>query len=297
VDATLLIAGLPRSGTTLACELLNRLPDVRALDEPLQPRTLLAGADDRGGLDADRVAGAIEAFAQEQRRSLCARGEAVSKHVDGRIVGAKVSDARTDDGLRRRMAQRGTVQLGVPPADPFVLAIKQPVAFTALIPLLAGRMAMGAIVRNPLAMLASWESVPMKVREGRAGMPDRIAPGLKALLDAEPDRIERQLLLLDWLWARVARLPARRIVRYEDIVASGGGALGALVPSAAGLAVALQDRNAQLQADAAYVTEVGERLLARDGAYWEVYGRDAVRQLVSSATASRNRSAAAGQVG
>ena len=31
----LLLAGIPRSGTTLACALLNRLPNVAALPEPM----------------------------------------------------------------------------------------------------------------------------------------------------------------------------------------------------------------------------------------------------------------------
>jgi hypothetical protein len=297
VEPTLLIAGPPRSGTTLVCELLNRLPDVRALDEPLQPRSLLAAADGRGGLDGNRLAQLIATFVAQQRRSLRERGEAVSKHVDGRIIGAKVSDGRGDDGLRRRMAKRGIVQLGVPARDPFVVAVKQPVAFTALIPLLASRLAMAAVVRNPLATLASWESVPMKVRDGRSGMQAEIAPGLGERLAAEPDRVERQLVLLDWLWARIAQLPSERIVRYEDVVATGGAALAALVPSAAQLRVALTDRNGRLAADPGHMAAVAERLLARDAAYWRLYDRDEVRQLVTAATAARNAPAASGHGG
>jgi len=284
---TLLIAGAPRSGTTLTCELLNLLPDVRALDEPLRPRALVAASGDgRGGVDADRLAGHIEAFAAEQRQSLRERGEALSKNVDGRVVGAKVSDGRGSDGLRRRLRELGPVHLGTPAADPFLLAIKQPMAFTALLPLLAPRFPTVAIVRNPLATLASWESVPMKVRDGRSGMPEAIAPGLAAQLAAEPDRLERQLILLDWLWEHIAALPPERVVRYEDIVRSGGAALAPVAASAAGLRVALVDRNASLQAPPDHVAAVGERLLARDGAYWRWYAPAVVRELARAARAT-----------
>ena len=50
---------------------------------------------------------------------------------------------------------------------------------------------------------------------------------LATALDAQPDLLTRQLLLLDWLFARFARvLPRARILRYEDVFARGQGARG-----------------------------------------------------------------------
>lgn len=284
-DEIVLIAGPPRSGTTLTCELLNRLPDVRALDEPLRPRALVEAAlDDRGDLDPDRLLAEITRFARQQRRTLLDRGEALSKHVAGRVVGAKVSDEIGPDGLRQRLRELGPVRLGRPEREPFVLAIKQPVAFTALLAELACRISTVAIVRNPLATLCSWESVPMKVREGRVGMPEQIAPGLSARLAAEPDRLERQLVLLDWLWARIAAaLPRDRVIRYEDVVASGGTALAVVASSAASLRAPLENRNAALQAQPDHVVAMADRLLARDGDYWSMYPREDVRRLAADA--------------
>ena len=72
-----------------------------------------------------------------------------------------------------------------PPASPdFTLVIKHPVAFTALLPILIERFEVFAIVRNPLAVLASWESAPFLQREGRLGLRPVIAPEIAARLEA-----------------------------------------------------------------------------------------------------------------
>ena len=131
---TVLLTGVPRGGTTLACELLNRLPDARALDEPLRAARLLQEAKrPRGGVDQEIVISAINSFAAQQRRSLLTRGMAVTKHVEGRVTGAKVSDDRDAEGRRRRLRSHGEVFLGVPSTREFTLALKHPVAFTVLV--------------------------------------------------------------------------------------------------------------------------------------------------------------------
>ncbi len=116
-DPCTLLTGLPRGGTTLACELLNRLPDVRALDEPMDPNQLLreATADDGVSIGGARIQAAIAQFAAQQRRSILDRGMAITLHVDGRVLGARVSDARDADGLRVPWAQEARSRSSRPP--------------------------------------------------------------------------------------------------------------------------------------------------------------------------------------
>src|ERR1700741_1348124 len=134
VAATLLIAGIPRSGTTLTCELMNRLDDVRALDEPLPiAREVRAATDATGRVDPEQIVDRVRAFAAEQRASLLASGTALTRHVNGRVDGSKMSDARDAEGLRLKLADRAEVELGRPRGEGFTLAIKQPVVFTALL--------------------------------------------------------------------------------------------------------------------------------------------------------------------
>jgi hypothetical protein len=273
-DRCTLLTGISRGGTTLACELLNRLPDVRALDEPMDPNQLIREAtrDDGRSLDAARILNGIERFAEEQRRSILRRGVALSLNIEGGVFGARVSDARDERGLRQPMGRRGEIPVEPPASPDFKLVIKHPVAFTALLPILRDRFEVFAVVRNPLAVLASWESVPFAQREGRLGLRREIAPEIDARLRETEDRLERQLMLLDWFFASYAStLPRERVVRYEDIVSTGGTALAPLAASAAGLRVGLDSRNTALVYDRAHMRQLGSMLLDRDGARWRAY--------------------------
>jgi hypothetical protein len=285
-DSCVLLTGLSRGGTTLACELLNRLPDVRALDEPMDPNQLIRAADRDGGrsLDPASIRLGIERFAAEQRHSILDRGTALTLHVDGRVLGARVSDERGDDGARIRMATRGEISLEIPASADFTLVIKHPVAFTALLPMLVARFEVFAIVRNPLAVLASWETVPFLQREGRLGLLPAVAPEIARRLDAVEDRLERQLTLLDWFFESYAStLPRTRVIRYEDVVASGGAALAPIAPSAGGLKRSLQSRNTAEIYDRTHMRDMGRLLLERDGAHWLFYTPEEVIELMSVA--------------
>jgi hypothetical protein len=287
VDPCVLLTGLARGGTTLSCELLNRLPDIRALDEPMDPNRLIRDAtgDDGRSLDVASIHAGIERFAIEQRRSILDRGVALTRHVDGRVLGAeKVSDSRGEDGLRTRMATRSEIPFDPPTSSSFTLVIKHPVAFTALLPVLLDRFPVFALVRNPLSVLASWESVPMHYREGRLGLRTIIAPELAARLEAVDDRIERQLMLLEWFFEMYATaLPPERVIRYEDIVATGGAALAPIAPAAGGLKLPLRSRNTATVYDSAHIREVGPLLLERAGAHWLFYTPEEVKEVMSAA--------------
>src|SRR5947199_3899761 len=74
-----LITGIPRSGTTLVCSLLNKVPDVVALHEPMDVW------DFAGARDAASLASIIENFCAQSRRSLREDGFAISKHIGGEI--------------------------------------------------------------------------------------------------------------------------------------------------------------------------------------------------------------------
>lgn len=285
---TWLLTGVPRGGTTLACELINRLPDARALDEPLRPGRLIREAvRPDGGVDGDAITSAIETFAAAQRRSLLERGTAVTKHVDGRIIGAKVSDEHASGGDRRRLRQHGETALGVPESPEFMLVIKHPIAFTALLEILLPAFPVTALVRNPLAVVASWETVPMPVRDGDFGLPPAVAPGLAAHLATLDDRLDRQVELLAWFYERYRdALPAKRVIRYEDVVASGGRALAPVIPSASRLAVSLHNRNTATHVyDAAHMKAMARRLLHREPGQWAPYRHEEIERLAQAVTA------------
>ena len=261
---TVLITGVPRGGTTLACELLNLVPDTVALDEPLDPGSMPTLSED--------VPRAVREFCEDMRRSLLEDGKAISRHVGGRVDGRKLSEAPRDSP-RVWLAEHGSISVTKSLSKDFLLAIKHPAMFTACLGPLARHFPVYAVVRHPFAVLASWQTVPFPYRYGRMPGAERYDGDLQRRLWATEDRVDRQLLLLDWLFARYEQLPEGNVVRYEDIVSSGGSALAAVNEAARALNRPLVNRNRSY--DPAQARELAERLLASGGAYWRFYPRGA----------------------
>jgi hypothetical protein len=288
----LLLTGLPRGGTTLACELLNEVADVYALDEPLDVQSLVQratlgkaseGAPRRW---AELIASGIREFALTQRRSIGERGVALTKHVDGYVRGAKVTDTRGADGFRVRLVERGTVQVPRPCSPDFTLAIKHPVLFTALLEDLQRHFPVFAVVRNPLSVLASWDTITMALREGKPKLLDVLAPGIARELAETGDVLERRVRLLLWFFEAYATLlPPERVLRYEDIVSSAGSALRVVAPAAAGLRVELVNRNAAAVYDRTHLRTLA-RLLQCEGAHWHYYTPEDVEEVLAAMTQS-----------
>jgi hypothetical protein len=180
--------------------------------------------------------------------------------------------------LREDRASKGPIAIDKALAPDFLLVIKHPVPFTALIETLHRRFPCYAIIRNPLAVLGSWNSVAMPFREGHAPNAERLDARLAAALASMDDRIERQIYLLSWFFEQYARvLPPDRIIRYEDLVTSGGRALAAITPAALELGAPLASRNRSEVYGAERLHALGMRLLERDGGFWRYYTRDDVR--------------------
>jgi hypothetical protein len=265
-----LITGIPRSGTTLTCQLLNLLPDTVALDEPMETKLLQIAPED--------VPAVVRSFCEEMRESLLARQRAVTKHVQGAVSAARFSAVLAANGLRKPLDERGEISFAKPLSPNFLLAVKHPAVFTAHAQVLSQSFPLFAVVRNPLPVLASWQTVAVPVQQGHLHAAERIDTRLRARLETIEDRLDRQLALLDWLFGQYAQHVApERILRYEEIVESGGRALRAIAPAAEELAEPLASRNASY--GRGRLRKLGERLLASEGAYWRFYDRLSVERI------------------
>ena len=70
-----ILTGIARSGTTLTCALLNKLPKCVALHEPMNPGDLVNLQFPSGYLDE------VAAFFSSQRASLLSNGSAISFYL------------------------------------------------------------------------------------------------------------------------------------------------------------------------------------------------------------------------
>src|SRR3954447_8287357 len=177
------LTGLPRGGTTLTCHLLNQLPDTVALHEPISPGKFV-------GLEEEAVLDGVEQFFRRMRRMIRRRGVAFSKPIKGRIVGHGSNLSREEEMRRResrkvrREKSEKMVAIEKDLGRDFLLGIKSPGMFSALLPLLTRRFPCYAVVRNPLAVLASWESYDRSTREGRQPAAEKYDVDLRHTLDS-----------------------------------------------------------------------------------------------------------------
>jgi len=266
-NETWLLTGIPRSGSSLACRLAGQLPDFVALSEPIA-RPEFAGLT----MPSEGLA-TIERFDRQTRGRIATRRRARTIHVDGRLAD-NVVDADAVDGLRRRQVAQAEIDIDKPLSDGFSLLIKHNALFAALLPQLTASFRCIGLVRNPLAVLASWQTVDMPVNRGRIPAGEQFDPDLRASLDHDPDTLARQLTILNWFFAQYGdELAAEQILRYETLVANGGKALFGLLGHQNATRVPLTSRN-----DHAFYRDVDvDRLLAallhRRGAWTRFYSR------------------------
>ncbi|HVU85659.1 MAG TPA: hypothetical protein VHC50_12500 [Puia sp.] len=272
VGRTALITGLPRAGTTLLASLLNRLPDCIALVEPMDARHIL------GHQKQSEMVESIAAFLEAQRHSILQQGIAISFHASGQMPDNFFGDQRDVSGKRILSGiKRGKIKVTKKLPDDFLLIVKDNTSFTALLQPLAQRFAVYAIIRHPLAVLASWHSVSLPVGNGHVPMAEAIDGKLASELAALDDVVARQIHILNWFFAKfLATLPASHIVPYETIISTGGKVLSVINPLAITLDEKLGNRNQNKLYDQTVMRGLHRRLINTDGACWQFYDRESM---------------------
>jgi hypothetical protein len=296
-DRNIVLTGPGRSGTTLTCFLLNKLPDTVALSEPISPGRYANRMPDYEG-----VADGIEEYYRDMRKMALREGLVISKHVGGMVPD---NSKGMKDGVRQRIADKGQIPVGKDLQRDFYLAIKQPGMFTALLPTLVKRFPCFAIIRNPLAIMLSTSTLQKpgnkrrKGRSAKAGSQQsnnkrRRSRSAKITYDPQlgerlgesrkegADKIDQRLMRLHYTFERYQEsLPESHIIRYEDICSSRGKALEVIVPAAGGLDEPLENKNLNPLYPRDKVFRFGEKLLESEGAYWNFYSREDVEEIIN----------------
>ena len=213
-----ILTGIPRSGTTLVCHLINTLPDSIALHEPMRVHELVVG-DHLAATDI------VARFFAQTRASLLADGTAPSKHVGRRIPDRHVSDHPSEDGLRRDDSSYGTVSFTKALTPDFLLVLKHPSAFTALLEMLRRRdtrPSRSSATRSQSSAPGTacrWGSATATPRSRSNSIRRCIGP-----CKLTQDRLDRQIVLLAWFFRQYKNnLPSQRVspLRRDRLVRSG----------------------------------------------------------------------------
>jgi hypothetical protein len=272
----IVLTGIPRSGTTLACHLLNKCPNTVALSEPMPVWEF-------NGLSPEDRLRKVGEFFSSQRRSLLESGTGLSKIHEGRVPTNYFALSNAEGIPRKSICTLSTMDVNKPLAQDFTLVIKHPGYFTADLQWLRGRFPCFATIRNPLSVLLSWNTTSIKVHAGRLPMAEAFAPDLRAALDREPDALLRQIAILDWCFSQYARLlPPENIIRYEDTIATGGKTLSVLAKEAGDLDERLSSGNRNTLYDWKTAQPLAEAMIRRRGAYLDFYGPEQILGLLDA---------------
>lgn len=263
----IILTGPPRSGTTLACHLLNKVDNTVALHEPMNLKMFP---------DPERGLANIDSFYADMRASLLRDGKALSKVADG-VIPDNPFESQSD-GKRQSTVQKGEVSFDKPLSDDFKLVIKQNAHFTFLLNRLVKIYPCYAIIRNPLSTVASWNSIQAPVSEGNLTVLKGLDPFLHGWLESIPNGVDRQVFLIHKLFEPLAQLDPSHIIRYEDMIDSGGKVLQVIVPEAATLDEELTNQNQNKAYDMELMEEVTIKLNALlDASYRKYYPREQIR--------------------
>jgi hypothetical protein len=261
----ILITGLPRSGTTLVVKLLNEIPNVVALNEPMPVNELV-------GLNEGELFQWIDQYTERARTLLIAEGRAETKHIKGLFVDNSCGPLLNEISLRLSQVSHGLVDVNKTISNQFILAIKHPGAFTALSHHLVQRYKCFAMMRNPLAILLSWQSVNMPVNYGRIPIAEAIDRDLHANLNKITDNLDRQIYILNWFFERFHKYFLKEnIIKYERLISIGGSYLEMITPGADAISSPLASKNANQLYKKEFSSVASERLLNTGGAFTQFY--------------------------
>jgi hypothetical protein len=98
-----ILTAVPRSGTTLVCALLNRVPSVVALHEPMSLGEWALR------MTREMVIHEIDHFLAKARNSLMRRGVAPSRQVDAQVPSNPFSDQKDVSGVRHAHGTPGVL--------------------------------------------------------------------------------------------------------------------------------------------------------------------------------------------
>ncbi len=209
----IILTGIPRSGTTLACKILTTVDNQIALNEPIDSSYF------KKNKSGEKV---VEEAFQIFRKQLLKEKRAPVRTQGGQITDNNFSG---NSGNRTRVVQRQLHTFDKPLKEDFTLIMKHCAEFTLLMPGLCDRYECYALIRNPLALLASWNSVNIPASRGRIAKARILQPQLYKTLQSFNNLQDQQLYILNWYFHTLSKSPRIQLIKYEDMIASRGANL------------------------------------------------------------------------
>ncbi|MFT6138647.1 MAG: hypothetical protein ACJAUJ_001742 [Salibacteraceae bacterium] len=302
--SNIFLTGPSRSGTTLVCVLLNKIPDMVAIHEPFG----ITAFGKESWRNKKSFCLDIERFIENSRESLLSNGEVVSRQFEGEITSnpaaneyptksavvlSKIRSAITPRwkdransqlNLRRIVHSQNTIKIEKALSNDFKLVVKHNLIFTSLLEQLVPNNLCYAIIRNPLSTLASWNTINFGLEQGN--LPIWFNTWEKETYDliiASDDILERQVRLLEWFLFQYKKyLQPENIITYESIIDTGGASLAVINEQASTLNEKFVSNNNNPLYPDKLLKNIAHRILKRESIIWFFHKKEDVEFLLET---------------
>ncbi len=264
----IVLTGIPRSGTTLACFLLSQMTDVIALNEPMKTGSYRSYQE---ALDA------VPEYFDMTRKSILSKGIAIARVKDGKMTDNHFSNEKN---ARKNLLRKQEIFIEKDLKPDFKLAIKHNALFTILLEDLQKYFPIFAFIRNPISILGSWNSVSIPVSRGEVRATKWLCSDLGDALAKIPDLYDRQLYILNWYFEQYLSLPSAQVIKYESIISSNGSSLSSIDEKANQIEGDLLSKNKNKVYDDEVILKLSNKLLNSDHACWQFYNKNEVEDFL-----------------
>jgi hypothetical protein len=263
------LTGVPRSGTTLSCYLLNSAPNTIALHEPMNIQDFLKLRSRPEQIHF------IQNSFYEYRVNILNKLEAPSLQIHGEFITDSFPAFKKNRKYRSNKAHLGLVKISKKIDQDFALIVKHPSIFTGLLPDLSKVYKCVAVIRNPLAILSSWNSINTYHQTGRSPSAEAVDPELRIILMESEDVISRQIKLLNWYFNIYLGMGQKIIIlKYEETISTRGKVLFSAFdipqPNECGN-IEFENRNQNKFLDGQKLSRCFDTLMEYNGSYFNYY--------------------------
>ncbi len=207
---TILITGIPRSGTSLVTKLISMQENTICFSEPIWLR------------DIRHDKQTTEEFSNKLKEKVeFIRGE-IKKGNPVELTVKRGSKELPDNYYHRSKNSiinlKHTIKVFVEYTHDLKICIKSNALFTACLSSLKENNTWDivTVIRDPLYILLSWKSLDIPISKGKIMIGEIYSKKVREIVK-EPDLIIRQIKILDWFFMQYSVNKAK-IIKYEDIV-------------------------------------------------------------------------------
>jgi len=273
---TILLTGIPRSGSTLACNLLNSYENTVALLEPINISNFKPL---EGRIQACKN---ISNFVFDSRNKIINDRVANTKHFNGIVPSNPLEEKKSATELRNVIVKDGIINIDKKISKNFTLVIKHNALFTSLLPELSIFFECYGIIRNPLSVLASWLTVNLPINQGHIPAGEQYDKHLKKKLANLPNIIDRQLVILDWFFQKFYEtFDTKHIIRYENVIENSANVFDSLSYDKQIIDKndnRLMNKNYNKEYKGTNLEFIYNKLINSQGVYWKFYSKSEIRE-------------------